>query len=119
MRAHGYRVTGVTSPVPAGIGFRATGDSPRQLCPISAGATESSALTAGLFVCLALSRRSARNLLHALCSAIDNPVSTNGRPRLLLSEAIFCAVMTIYGGPPARRSMVDMQKYAEGGYILH
>jgi transposase len=57
------------------------------------------------------------NLLHALCSAIDNPVSTNGRPRLPLSDAIFCAVMKIYGGTSARRAMVDMQEYAQGGYI--
>src|SRR5580698_3656031 len=57
------------------------------------------------------------NLLHALCSAIDTPENKNGRPRLPLSDAIFCAVMKIYGGTSARRAMVDMQQYAEGGYI--
>lgn len=56
-------------------------------------------------------------LLHDLCSAIDNPVNKNGRPRLPLSDAIFCAAMKIYGGASARRSMVDMQEYAENGYI--
>jgi transposase len=56
-------------------------------------------------------------LLHDLCSAIDNPVHQNGRPRLPLSDAIFCAVMKIYSGASARRSMVDMQQYADGGYI--
>lgn len=56
-------------------------------------------------------------LLHGLCSAIDNPPHKNGRPRLPLSDAIFCAVMKVYGGASARRSMVDMQEYAESGYI--
>lgn len=56
-------------------------------------------------------------LLHDLCSAIDNLVHTNGRPRLPLSDAIFCAVMKVYGGASARRSMVDMEEYAENGYI--
>jgi transposase len=56
-------------------------------------------------------------LLHDLCSAIDNPVHTNGRPRLPLSDTLFCAVMKVYGGASGRRSMVDMQKYAERGYI--
>jgi transposase len=56
-------------------------------------------------------------LLHGLCSAIDNPVHKNGRPRLPLSDAIFCAVMKIYGGASARRSMVDMNDYADAGYI--
>lgn len=57
------------------------------------------------------------NLLHALCSAIDNPAHKNGRPRLPLSDAIFCSVMKIYGGTSARRSIIDMEQYAEGGYI--
>jgi transposase len=56
-------------------------------------------------------------LLNGLCSAIDNPVHANGRPRLPLSDAIFCAVMKVYGGTSARRAMVDMQEYAENGYI--
>lgn len=56
-------------------------------------------------------------LLHDLCSAIDNPVHTNGRPRLPLSDAIFCGVMKVYGGASGRRSMVDMQEYANNGYI--
>jgi|HubBroStandDraft_4_1064222.scaffolds.fasta_scaffold00003_25 transposase len=56
-------------------------------------------------------------LLHGLCSAIDNPVNKNGRPRLPLSDAIFCAVMKVYGGTSGRRAMVDMQEYAESGYI--
>src|ERR1700733_6423761 len=34
-------------------------------------------------------------LLHGLCSAIDTPTHKNGRPRLPLSDAIFCAVMKV------------------------
>jgi transposase len=56
-------------------------------------------------------------LLHDLCSAIDNPVHKNGRPRLPLSDAIFCGVMKVYGGASSRRSMIDMQEYAKNGYI--
>jgi hypothetical protein len=56
-------------------------------------------------------------LLQDLCSAIDTPVHKNGRPRLPLSDAIFCAVMKVYGRASSRRSMVDMQAYAANGYI--
>ena len=56
------------------------------------------------------------NLLHALCSAIDNPAHKNGRPRLPLSDAIFCSVMKNYGVCRRRRSIIDMEQYAEGGY---
>ena len=56
-------------------------------------------------------------LLHGLCSAIDTPTHKNGRPRLPLSDAIFCAVMKVYGGTSGRRAMVDMNDYAENGYI--
>ena len=56
-------------------------------------------------------------LLHGLWSAIDNPTHENGRPSLPLSDKVFCAIMKVYGGTSARRAMVDMQEYAENGYI--
>ena len=55
--------------------------------------------------------------LHGLCSAIENPVHENGRPPLPLSDAVFCAVMKVYGGTSGRRAMTDMRQYAENGYI--
>ncbi len=57
------------------------------------------------------------SLLHGLCSHIENPVHKNGRPRLPLSDALFCAVMKVYLGTSGRRAMVDMQEFADGGYI--
>jgi transposase len=56
-------------------------------------------------------------LLHDLCSAIDNPPQGRGRPRLPLSDSIFCAVMKVYGGASGRRSMPDLRDFAAKGYI--
>lgn len=55
--------------------------------------------------------------LHGLCAAIDNPVHKRGRPRLPLADAVFSAVMKVYGGTSGRRAMVDMRDYAAKGYI--
>jgi transposase len=57
------------------------------------------------------------DLLRDLCAAIDNPVQKRGRPRLPLSDAVFCAVMKVYGGASGRRSSCDMRECAERGYI--
>jgi SWIM zinc finger len=51
-------------------------------------------------------------LLHDLCAAIDNPVQKRGRPRLPLSDTIFCAVMKVYGGASGRRTMTDLRDFA-------
>jgi predicted nucleic acid-binding Zn finger protein len=40
-------------------------------------------------------------LLRDLCTAINNPVQGRGRPRLSLSDSVFCAVMKVYGGMSA------------------
>lgn len=56
-------------------------------------------------------------LLRDLCSIIDNPVQKRGRPRLLLSDAIFCAVMKVYGGMSARRTVCDLREFAASGLI--
>lgn len=56
-------------------------------------------------------------LLRDLCSVIDNPVQKRGRPRLPLSDAIFCAVMKVYGGMSARRTSSDLREFAASGLI--
>jgi transposase len=56
-------------------------------------------------------------LLHDLCAAIDNPVQGRGRPRLPLSDSVFCAVMKVYGGMSGRRTMTDLRDFAAKGYI--
>ncbi len=56
-------------------------------------------------------------LLHDLCAAIDNPAQGRGRPRLPLSDSIFCAVMKVYGGDSGRRTMTDLRDFAAKGYI--
>ncbi|HEV2740614.1 MAG TPA: transposase [Candidatus Elarobacter sp.] len=56
-------------------------------------------------------------LLHDLCTAIDNPPQGRGRPRLPLSDSVFCAVMKVYGGTSGRRASCDMNDYAERRYI--
>jgi transposase len=56
-------------------------------------------------------------LLHDLCSAIENPVYQRGRPRLPLSDLVFCAVMKVYGGDSGRRTMSDLREFAAKGHI--
>jgi transposase len=56
-------------------------------------------------------------LLRDLCSVIDNPVQRRGRPRLPLSDALFCATMKVYGGMSARRTASDLRDYAASGLI--
>ncbi len=56
-------------------------------------------------------------LLRDLCAVIDNPVQKRGRPRLPLSDSIFCAVMKVYGGMSARRTATDLREFAERGMI--
>jgi transposase len=56
-------------------------------------------------------------LLQSLCSAIDNPIQKRGRPRMPLSDAVFCATMKVYSGASGRRAQSDMRWYAERGFI--
>ena len=57
-------------------------------------------------------------LLRDLCSVVDNPVQVGrGRPRLPLSDSIFCAVMKVYGGMSARRTTSDLREFAANGLI--
>ncbi len=56
-------------------------------------------------------------LLRDLCAAIDNPEQKRGRPRLPLSDAVFCATMKVYAGMSARRAMSDLRDLAAKGFI--
>jgi len=56
-------------------------------------------------------------LLHDLCAAIDNPIEGRGRPRLPISDSVFCAVMKVYDGTSGRRAMTDLRDFADKGYI--
>lgn len=56
-------------------------------------------------------------LLRDLCSVIDNPLQKRGRPRLPMSDSVFCAVMKVYGGMSARRTSSDLREFAERGLI--
>jgi transposase len=56
-------------------------------------------------------------LLRDLCRVIDNPTQKRGRPRLPLSDALFCAVMKVYGGMSARRTTTNLRQFAERGLI--
>jgi transposase len=56
-------------------------------------------------------------LLHDLCSIIENPTQRRGRPRLPISDSIFCAAMKVYGGMSARRTASDLRDFAAAGLI--
>ncbi len=56
-------------------------------------------------------------LLRDLCSAVDNPIQKRGRPRLPISDSLFCAAMKVYGGMSARRTTCDLRDFAERGLI--
>jgi len=56
-------------------------------------------------------------LLRDLYAAIENPVQGRGRPRLPISDSVFCAVMKVYGGASGRRTMTDLRYFADKGYI--
>lgn len=58
-----------------------------------------------------------QELLHALCRGVKEPVQTKGRPRLPLSDVIFCAVFKVYSTFCGRRFMGDLEYAAERGYI--
>jgi hypothetical protein len=56
-------------------------------------------------------------LLHDLCVDIEEPIQTNGRPRLSLGDQVFCAAFKVYTGFSARRFMSDVREANERGYI--
>lgn len=57
------------------------------------------------------------HLLHALCSTVEDPQQTNGRPRLPLSDALFAICYKIYSTVSGRRFMSDLAEAQVKGYI--
>lgn len=58
-------------------------------------------------------KQNVAQMLSELCESIHAPAQQRGRPRIPLRDAIFCAVMKVYGGSSGRRAMTDMREYAE------
>lgn len=58
-------------------------------------------------------------LLKSLCEGIEEPTPSalGGRPRIPLRDAIFSAVMKVYGGMSGRRSATDIRECAERGHV--
>src|SRR5919202_3329625 len=56
-------------------------------------------------------------LLADLCSGIPEPPQAFGRPRLPLSDVVFCATYKVYSTVSARRCMSDLQDARDKGYI--
>lgn len=57
------------------------------------------------------------DLLHSMCDTIPSPAQTRGRPRIPLGEALFAAVMKVYGTASGRRTATDLREYEAKGYL--
>jgi hypothetical protein len=55
--------------------------------------------------------------LHELCSGIEEPPQTNGRPRLPLADIIFAATYKTYSTISGRRFASDLRDALAKGYI--
>lgn len=62
-------------------------------------------------------KQNVAQMLSELCASIHAPIQRRGRPRIPLGDAIFCAIMKVYGGASGRRSMTDMRDYQAKGLI--
>jgi hypothetical protein len=49
-------------------------------------------------------------LLHALCALVEQPLQSNGRPRLPLSNMVFACVYKVYCCFSSRRFMSDLRE---------
>ncbi len=56
-------------------------------------------------------------LLHALCSNVDEPIQTMGRTRLPMSDMLFATVFKIYDSVSSRRFMSDLKDACARRYI--
>lgn len=56
-------------------------------------------------------------LLFELCSNVDEPIQTFGRPRLPLSDVIFSACYKTFSTMSGRRFMSDLRDAKEKGYL--
>lgn len=55
--------------------------------------------------------------LHELCSGIEEPIQTNGRPRLPLADIIFAATYKTYSTVSGRRFVSDLRDALARGYL--
>jgi transposase len=55
--------------------------------------------------------------LHELCAGIEEPIQTNGRPRLPLADIIFAAAYKTYATVSGRRFVSDLRDALAKGYI--
>src|SRR6185436_3686111 len=56
-------------------------------------------------------------LLHALCSNVDEPIQTMGRTRLPMADMLFATVYKIYASVSSRRFMTDLKDACARRYI--
>jgi transposase len=56
-------------------------------------------------------------LLHALCSNVDEPIQTMGRTRLPMSDMLFATVFKVYESVSSRRFMTDLKEAYVRRYI--
>src|SRR3954454_2012307 len=56
-------------------------------------------------------------LLHGLCQGIVQPPAGKGRPRLPLSDVVFCAVFKVYSTVSGRRATGDLAEGHRRGFI--
>ncbi|MGA9017886.1 MAG: transposase [Candidatus Cybelea sp.] len=57
------------------------------------------------------------DLLHSICETIPSPEQLRGRPRVPLGEAIFAAVMKVYGTTSGRRNATEVRDLEAKGYL--
>lgn len=62
-------------------------------------------------------KRKFQRLLHELCQAVIDPPQPLGRPRLRVSDMLFCMALKVYTKFPARRSMSDLEVAYDRGFI--
>ncbi len=56
-------------------------------------------------------------LLHALCSNVDEPIQTMGRTRMPMSDMLFAVVFKVYESVSSRRFMTDLKDAYARRYI--
>ena len=56
-------------------------------------------------------------LLHALCSQIEEPMQHMGRPRIPLADRVFSTVFKVYSTVSGRRFMSDLIEAKRRGYL--
>lgn len=62
-------------------------------------------------------KREFMRLLDSLCQTIPQPPQAKGRPRMLLSEMAFSAILKVYSTVSGRRFMGDLDAAYEKGYL--